>query len=342
MSLKNLSATIKIPKLFREKLKNKKIRKIYNKFENTLKVKDDFIVAVSGGPDSLALAFLSKIYSIKKKLKPRFYIIDHKLRLESTKEAKKVKQILKKYQINAEILTWRGKKPNKKIQSEARKKRYDLLFNQSNKLGIKNILIGHHQDDLIENFFIRMLRGSGLKGLISLDVESEIKEKSLFRPLLDQKKNDLAYLSNYVFNFYVEDPSNKNEKYQRIIVRKLIEGLEKNGLNKNKLLNTIKNLKHSNKIVNFYVNKNLKNNAFFNEIENKFVLNKNFFQQSYEVNFRSLSILFNLIGKKYYSVRGKKIDNIIKNIENDSPFKATLGGCVIEKVNQTVIISKEH
>ena len=149
-------------------------------------------------------------------------------------------------------------------------------------------------------------------------------------------------MSKYVYNFYVEDPSNKNEKYQRIVVRKLIEGLEKNGLNKNKVLNTIKNLKHSNKIVNFYVNKNLHSNTFFNTVENKFVLNKNFFQQSYEVNFRSLSILVNLIGKKYYSVRGKKIDNIIKNIENNSLFKATLGGCIIEKVNQTVIISKEH
>ena len=126
MSLKNLSATIKIPKLFRDKLKNKKIRKIYDKFENALKVKEDFIVAVSGGPDSLALAFLSRIYSINKKIKSRFYIIDHKLRPESTKEAKKVKQVLKKHQINAQILTWKGKKPNKKIQSEARKK--DMIY----------------------------------------------------------------------------------------------------------------------------------------------------------------------------------------------------------------------
>ena len=129
MSLKNLSVATKIPKLFNDKLKNKKIRQIYKKFENSLEVKENFAVAVSGGPDSLALAFLSKIYSIKNKLTSRFYVIDHKLRTESTKEAKKVKRVLKKYQINAQILTWRGKKPTKKIQSTARKKRYDLLFN---------------------------------------------------------------------------------------------------------------------------------------------------------------------------------------------------------------------
>ncbi len=342
MSLKNLSVATKIPKLFNDKLKNKKIRQIYNKFENSLEVKENFAVAVSGGPDSLALAFLSKIYSIKNKLLSRFYIIDHKLRTESTKEAKKVKRILKKYQIDAEILSWEGKKPIKKIQSTARKKRYDLLFNRCDKLGIKNILLGHHQDDLIENFFIRMLRGSGLKGLISLDQKSKIKNKQLLRPLLNQKKNDLKLLSKHVFNFYVEDPSNKDEKYLRIVIRKLIDELQKNGLDKDKILNTIKNLKHSNSIINFYLNENLQKNSFFNEKEKKFTINQKFFEQHYEIIFRSLTIIINLIGNKYHPVRGKKIDNLIKNIKNDALFKATLGGCIIEKVNHTVIISKEY
>ena len=182
MSLKNLSVTIKIPKLLRDKLKNKRIRQIYNEFENSLKIKENFLVAVSGGPDSLALAFLAKIYSIKYRLKPTFCIVDHKLRPESTKEARKVKQVLKNFKINAEILTWKGKKPIKKIQSSARKKRYDLLFNRCDKLGIKSLLLGHHQDDLIENFFIRMLRGSGLKGLVSFDEKSIIQDYKLLRP----------------------------------------------------------------------------------------------------------------------------------------------------------------
>ena len=97
MSLKNSSAKIKIPKILKNKLKNKKIGQIYKKFEKALSINKNFIVAVSGGPDSLALAFLSKIYSIQKKLKVKFYIIDHKLRSESTIEAKYVKKILNKF-----------------------------------------------------------------------------------------------------------------------------------------------------------------------------------------------------------------------------------------------------
>ncbi|MDC3008502.1 tRNA lysidine(34) synthetase TilS, partial [Candidatus Pelagibacter sp.] len=68
MSLKNLSAKIKIPKVLKNKLNNKKIGQIYKKFVKAVNINENFIVAVSGGPDSLALAFLSKIYSIQKKL----------------------------------------------------------------------------------------------------------------------------------------------------------------------------------------------------------------------------------------------------------------------------------
>ena len=342
MSLKNLSVTIKIPKFFKDKLNNKKISQIYKKFSKSLDVNTNFVVAISGGADSLALAFLSKIYSINKSLEPKFFIVDHKLRPESTKEARAVKRLLKQYNIKLEILTWKGKKPLKNIQSLARQKRYELLFKQCDKLKIKSILLGHHRDDLLENFFIRMLRGSGLKGLISLDKKVQVGNKFLIRPLLDQKKEDLAFLSKNVFKFYFQDPSNEDLKYQRIKIRKLILYLNKNGLDKNKFLKTINNLKYSNEVVNFYVKENLKKNTSFFTKSNKLILNDQFFKQPYEVLFRAFSDSIKLIGKKYYSSRGKKLDKILKDLKNNQNFKATLGGCIIEKVKHSVIISKEH
>ena len=83
---------------------------------------DSFAVAVSGGPDSLALAFLAKVYSIKYNLRSKYLIVDHKIRNESTYEAQKVKKILSNFGIDAEILTWKGKKPKSNVQSLARKK----------------------------------------------------------------------------------------------------------------------------------------------------------------------------------------------------------------------------
>ena len=342
MSRKNLNVKTKIPKVLNFNLKNRRINQIYKKFEKSLNINKNFIVAVSGGPDSLALSFLSKIYSIKKNLKVRFYIVDHKLREGSTNEAKIVKKILKKNSIDSNILTLKGRKPNRNIQSFARQKRYRLLFARCKQFKIDHILLGHHLDDLFENFFIRLVRGSGLRGLISLDKKSKTGQIKLHRPLLDQKKSDLIFLSNKVFNFYVKDPSNEEDKFLRIKIRKLIFNLQKDGLDKNKLSMTIDNLKRSNNVIDFYVKENLEKNTSFSLKKNHLILNKEFFKQPYEVILRAFSDSIQFVGKKYYSARGKKLDRIIKDIENDRVYKSTLGGCVIEKVNQTVIISKEH
>ena len=86
----------------------------------------------------------------------------------------------------------------------------------------------------------------------------------------------------------------------------------------------------------------MRKNSFFNKKKANLILNKQFFQQPYEVIFRALSESIKLVGKRYYSARGKKLDKIIRDIENNTLFKLTLGGCIIEKVNQTIIISKEH
>jgi len=342
MSLKNLSVKTKIRKNLINKLKNKKINLIYRKFEKSLNINENFVVAVSGGPDSLALAYLSKVYSIKNGLKVKFLTVDHKLRPESTLEANLVKRILKKNFISSKILTWNSRKSIKITQSLARKKRLELLFAECDKLRIKNILLGHHLDDLFENFFIRLLRGSGLKGLISLDKKTKFKNKNLLRPLLDFQKRDLIFLSKKVFNFYVKDPTNEDNSYKRIRIRKLMSELQKDGLDKQKFLKTINNLKNSNTLIKFYVKKNIEKNSFYISKINRFILNKKFFKQPDEVIFRSLIELITLIGGRYHPPRGKKIDKIIKDIHNNRHIKVTLGGSIIEKVNQTVILSKEH
>ena len=341
MSLKNLNVN-KIPKILKKKLSNKKINKFFNLFEKEIDINEDFVVAVSGGPDSLALAFLCKIYSIRKKIKSRYLIVDHKLREESTKEAKEVKKILNNFHIKSEILTWHGNKPFNNIQSLARKKRYDLLFSKCNKLKIKNLVLGHHLDDLFENFFIRMIRGSGLKGLISLEKKTKIGKINIIRPLLNFNKKDLKFISSEVFDFFVNDPSNDDAKYTRIRMRKLINDFQENGFSKDKLFLTLKNLKKSNEALSFYVNQNKKMNSFFHREKNELILDSNFFNHANEVVFRSFSDSIQFIGGKYNPSRGKKIDHILGKIKKNIFKKETLGGCIIKKVNHTVIIYKEY
>ena len=343
MNLKNLSAQSKIHKKILYHLKKKKISRIFNEFSISLKVKRNLAVAVSGGPDSLALAYLTKCYALKNNIEVKYFIVDHKIRKESSFEAKSVKSVLKKIGIESKVLIWKGKKPSKNIQAIARDKRYSLLANECKKNDINHLLIGHHLNDLFENFLIRLVRGSGLNGLISFDKNTKYKDKDLniLRPLLDLEKKDLLHISKEIFNFFVDDPSNINIDYKRTRIRNLLQALEKEGLDKKKLKLTINNLKDSNNTIKFYVDKNLEKNSVFLTKKNIYILNNDFFDQSHEIIFRSLTKIIQNLGKKYYPVRGKIINELIKRINVKSFSKVTLGGCFIERVNETILISQE-
>ena len=344
MNPKSLSAQNKTHKKVLSFLKNQKIYKVYNEFSSALNSKENLAVAVSGGPDSLALAYLAKCYSLKHKIKVNYYIVNHQLRKESLLEAKTVKKILKKIHIRCTILNWNGKKPSKNIQAIARDKRYSLLSNECKKNNIKYLLLGHHINDLFENFLIRIVRGSGLNGLISFSKNTKYRDQDLdiIRPLLNMKKKDLLYISNKVFSFFVKDPSNINENYKRTRIRNLLYSLEKEGLDLKKLELTINNLKDSDKSIKFYVDRNLKKNVVFLKRKNIYILSNNFFDQSHEIVFRSLTNLIQKIGKKYYPVRGKSINELINKINKKSFTKVTLGNCFVERVNETILISQEN
>jgi len=343
MNLKNLSVKSKKNKKILGHLNSNKISKIYNEFSSSLKIKENLAVAVSGGPDSLALTYLTKCYSLKNKIKVKYYIINHMLRKESTLEAETVKQVLKKIDIQCTILKWNGKKPSKNIQATARDKRYSLLANECKKNNITHLLLGHHLNDLFENFLIRIVRGSGLNGLISFSKNTKYRGQDLniIRPLLNLEKKDLLYISNEVFSFFVKDPSNINKDYKRTRIRNLLHSLEKEGLDVKKLKLTINHLKDSDKSIKFYVDKNLKKNVVFLKKKNIYILSYNFFDQSHEIIFRSLTNVIQNLGKKYYPVRGKSINELIKEINQKSFTKVTLGGCFIERVNETILISQE-
>jgi len=198
-------------------LEDKKINQIYFRFrENILPLigKEKFAIAVSGGSDSLALSILAKLYSLEQNSDFASLIIDHGLRKESAHEVRQTYKVLKKNNIKAEILTYRGTKFTSNIQKKARDLRYDLFQKYCKKNKIRFLILAHHQDDLIENFYIRLIRGSGIKGLTSLQNISELnKNFYLLRPLLNFKKEELLNLTKKIFSTWIEDPSNLNDKF---------------------------------------------------------------------------------------------------------------------------------
>ncbi len=349
MKKKNLSVKKKIRNFYSKKLDDPRIKRIYLNFKKKLSghIKNSFCVAVSGGADSMALSFLAKCYSFENDKKCYFFIVDHKLRKDSTFEANLVKKKLKLFQIYSNILTIKKKnKISKNIQSFARDNRYKLIINQSLDKKIDMILTAHHADDLIENFFIRLLRGSGLKGLISFGkTKSKLKfddKVFILRPLLDINKKDLEYISKKTFNFNVNDPSNLNDKFLRVKIRKLISNLEDYGLTLNNFKLSLKNLNKSNSAIDYYVQKNIYDNSNYLKLTKTIILKDDFLKQPDEIVFRSFSEVIQKVGKRDTFARGAKVENLIKHLISSNNYsKKTLSGCIIQKLENSVIISPE-
>ena len=348
MKKKNLSVKKKIHNFYSKKLDDPRIKRIYFEFKKKISnhIAKSFCVAVSGGVDSMALSFLAKCYSIEKNKKCYFFIVDHKLRKNSTSEAYIVKKKLKSFKISSNILTIKNKKISTNIQSFARDNRYKLIIKQSLKKNIDMILTAHHADDLIENFFIRLLRGSGLKGLISFsNIKSKMKIDDkiyILRPLIDIPKKDLVYISKNTFNFNVIDPFNFDDKYLRVKVRKLILHLEREGLTFNKFKLSLNNLSKSNYAVDYYVKKNINDNSNYLKLTKTIILKDDFLQQPDEIAFRSFSEVIQKVGKKNTLTRGSKVENLLKYLRSDNNYKKkTLSGCIIQKIENSVIISPE-
>ena len=344
MKRKNLTAKRKAKEKFLP-IKDSKINRLYQKFEKTVKKninKNDFAVAVSGGSDSLCLSYFSKLYRSKFKNKIYTLIVNHNIRKESNKEALQVKKILNNKQIKSEILTWKGETPKSNIQSNARNFRYLLLSNYCEKKNIKYLITGHHMDDQIENFYIRLLRGSGVRGLSSMpDEMSYNKNLKILRPFLQFKKNELEHATLTYFGNFIKDPSNNNEKFLRVRIRKFRREIEGEGVNDTKIIRTINNLLSSNDSINFYKNKALHNYVNFLSKDKCEVGIKLFSNESDEITFKLFSDLLSLISKTYYPPRSAKVLNLIKRLKKTKYKKSTLGGCIIEKKEGFVSILKE-
>ena len=324
-------------------IKESKISEIYNNFEFKLKrsiKKKPFLVAVSGGSDSLALTALS-YYFKKNEGNKIFYVhIDHGLRSNSSKEAKKLKELLKKNKINLRIIR-NKKKILKNIQSQAREIRYRLLVDFCKKYNINFILTGHHSDDQIETFLIRLSRGSGVQGLASMSSITYLDKKiKLFRPLLDLEKKQLIYTAKKFFVKIFKDPSNLDTKYLRTKIRFLKKELEKNGIKSNQILKSINNLASTRDTLNNYLNQTIKK-CFKKKNKKILVALKPLFLETKEIQLKALSKIIKTFSGSYYPPRSKKVINLINNIKLSQKNKFTLGGCIFEKDRNNMIITLE-
>ncbi len=301
--------------------------------------KRKFLVAISGGPDSLAICSLLQIFKDEKKITLKFVHVNHNLRKNSKKEAIKLKKFLSSFGVKLSILSI-NRKIKKNIQGLARTYRYNLLVNFCKKNKLTHILVGHHSDDQIETFLIRLSRGSGVRGLAAMQYSTKIeKNVIILRPFLDIRKKDLVYITNKTFKKYFLDPSNNDNKFLRTKIRNLIKVFEKNGINHSQIIRSIKNLGSTRKTLDNFVD-NLDKEIVLRKKNYSIIKYKKFQETNEEIKLNILSKVMKNVSKSYYPPRSKKIFNLINRLDKNKEKNHTLGGCSITRQGSNIFVRK--
>ncbi len=202
-----------------------------------LKRFDHLILAVSGGPDSLAMAYLAVEWRSRLGSPPPVMsvaTVDHGLRSDSAREAEIVAQHCRSLGIEHATLRWEGVKPRSGIINAARDARYGLLDAHAQSIGGSGkvaVITAHHQDDQAETVFMRLARGGGVEALAAMSPERPLAGGSsvrLVRPFLGFPKVRLVASLAARGVTWIEDPTNTDCKLERTRVR---QSLASSGLN---------------------------------------------------------------------------------------------------------------
>lgn len=183
-------------------------------------------IAVSGGPDSMALLLLA---AAARPGAIEAATVDHQLRPGSDAEAKAVAAACEALGIPHQILTveWKAK-PQTAVQERARMERYRLLGQWLQDRDLAALVTAHHLDDQVETLLMRLNRGSGARGLAGMRPVSAIpgSDGRLLRPLLGWRRSELAPICETAGLKPANDPSNEDEQFERVRVRKALESAD--------------------------------------------------------------------------------------------------------------------
>jgi tRNA(Ile)-lysidine synthase len=213
------------------------------------------VLAVSGGPDSIALMWLAARWRSTLARGPRLIAVtvDHGLRAEAASEARDVKRLARTLDLTHRTMRWTGEKPKTGLPAAARTARYRLLAQAARACGATHILTAHTRDDQAETLLMRLLRGSGISGLAAMARESERDGVLLARPFLHVSKSQLVATLKKAKIGFADDPTNRDTSFTRPRLRAIMPVLAAEGGDTRNLARLASRLARANQAVEVLV-----------------------------------------------------------------------------------------
>ena len=300
-------------------------------------------LAVSGGPDSLALMHLAAWWRTEPS-GPALSVltVDHGLRRSSRQEALMVARMAASLALPHTILTWKAADAHgTSLQAKARTARYDLMAEHCQANDIPALVTAHHLDDQAETFLMRLKRGSGLDGLAAIPQRGAWGGIVLLRPLLDVPKARLIATLAKKGIAFISDPSNADERFERARVRGGSEALAALGLTPEALALSARRLRRAREALDHAAQSFLDAHSEMSEAGYTVIEPEALHSAPQEIVLRALARLIAMVGGAEEPLRLAKLEALLASFI-ESPDKAhTFGRCRLQPFSNRLGIFRE-
>lgn len=306
------------------------------------------LVAVSGGPDSVALLKIFEMLRAEYNLDLTVAHLNHGIRGEDAgREEEFVRFLAEKMKIA--FITKRvqldERKKGKSLEEAAREERYRFFYAAAEECGAVRIATGHHRDDQVETFFIHLFRGAGLDGLKGM---APVRDNVLIRPLLYVSREEIIAFLHSEGLSWMTDSSNSDQTFLRNSIRNwLVPELTKRYHPKitQNIAHAVEIIRLEDDYMNDVVHKLLASWEVNQSSENGLVLPLSaLYLQHRAVQARIVKFLLEAMTPFHNGIGSRHIESVLALCHKKNSAYRTLDlpeGILVEKLAQTLIIRKQ-
>jgi tRNA(Ile)-lysidine synthase len=301
-------------------------------------------LAVSGGPDSVALLHLIARWRGVRGAGPRVSVltVDHGIRPEAPGEAMEVARMAESLGLPHAILAWTGRERRSGgLQQSARIARYDLMAGYCHRNNIAAIVTAHHLDDQAETLLMRLARGSGLDGLAAIPERGSWAGIAVLRPLLDVSKARLVATLNAGGIAFAEDASNQDPRFERARLRGCGDALAKLGLSAAALARSARRLRRARAALDQAAEAHLSTHGRISEAGYGMLDARALAAAPEEIALRVLAKAVAAVDGRDMPPRLAKLEALLAALKQ-APAKAhTIGGCRLQPAGHELGVFRE-
>jgi len=305
-------------------------------------------LGVSGGADSMALMHLLAKWRSEQSTRGidiTVMTVDHGLREGSNDEALWVGEQAALIGLKHVVLEWLGDKPGTGVQDAARQARYRLMIEAARNAGCTVLVVAHHMEDQAETLLMRLARGSGIDGLAGMARVSVRDGVELYRPFLDISKDRLKATLERLGGAWLDDPSNDNDRFERVRIRKAMALLAPLGILPEPLARSVGRLRRVRDALETKTGRALStcldcHEGAFGEIDGV-----SFFAQSGEIRLRILGEVIGAFGGRTKAPRLARLETLQAALDQAfvgcEKYSASLGGALIRYDGKSIHVFRE-